>query len=80
MKKSPYTAYVSNAWYVTSSGGVGGSYDYYVFISYGRISPRTEMAVGFVCWIDSRGNAYQYLDRSNAANSYGMKFAVHDDF
>ena len=30
------------------------------------------MAVGFVCWIDSRGNVYQYLDRSNAANSYGI--------
>ena len=29
------------------------------------------MAVGFVCWIDSRGNVYQYLDRSNTSNSYG---------
>ena len=37
----------------------------------GERSPRTEMADGFVCWINSMGNVYQYLDRSNAANFYG---------
>ena len=62
---------ISEAFSVNKTGVLEKSTDFAtVYVSYGT-SPRTEMAVGFVCWIDSRGNIYQYLDRSNASNSYG---------
>lgn len=44
--------------------------------SCGRIldSPRSEMTMAvYACWINSMGSVYQYLDRSEITDSYGIQ-------